>query len=52
MFASSLDAYTLHNLCINIDSYINIHNSLFSNINDNIIYIENKSILDMLLNLK
>jgi len=52
MFASSLDAYTLHNLCINIDSYINIHNSLFSNINDNIIYIENKSILDILLNLK
>jgi len=52
MFASSLDAYTLHNLCINIDSYINIHNSLFYNINDNIIYIENKSILDILLNLK
>lgn len=52
MFASSLDAYTLHNLCVNIDSYINIHNSLFSNINDNRIYIDNKSILDILLNLK
>ena len=23
MFASSLDAYTLHNLYVNIDSYIN-----------------------------
>lgn len=52
MFASSLDAYTLHNLCVNIDSYINIHNSLFSNINENRIYIDNKSILDILLNLK
>jgi hypothetical protein len=52
MFASSLDAYTLQNLCVNIDSYINIHNSLFSNNNDNSIYIDNKSILEILLNLK
>jgi len=52
MFASILDAYTLHNLCVNMDSYINIHNSLFSNNSDNSIYIDNKSILDILLNLK
>jgi len=52
MFASSLDAYTLHNLCVNMDSYINIHNSLFSNNNDNSIYIDNNSILDILLILK
>jgi hypothetical protein len=52
MFASSLDAYTLHNLCVNIDSYVNTHNSISSNINDNSILIENKSILDISLNLK
>jgi hypothetical protein len=52
MFGSSLDAYTLHSLCANIDSYINVHNSLYSNYNENSLYNANKSILDILLNLK
>jgi hypothetical protein len=48
-FALCFDAYTLHDVYNNIDSYVNIHNSLHSNSVYNNSYIVNTSILDMIL---
>jgi len=51
IFGLSISAYAIHDICVNIDSYINIHNELKSNSINNI-SITNKSIKDILLNLK
>jgi hypothetical protein len=51
-FGSSFDAYLLHNLCADIDSFINVHNSFYSNYTGDNINTINKSILDVLENLK
>jgi hypothetical protein len=48
-FALCLDAYTLHDLYNNIDSYVNIHNSMHSNSAFNNLYVVDTSILDRLL---
>ena len=48
-FALCLDAYTLHDLYNNIDSYVNIHNSMHSNSTFNNLYVVDTSILDRLL---
>lgn len=48
-FVLCLDAYTLHDLYNNIDSYVNIHNSMHSNSAFNNLYVVDTSILDRLL---
>lgn len=48
-FALCLDAYTLHDLYNNIDSYVNIHNSMHSNSAFKNLYAVDTSILDRLL---
>jgi len=48
-FALCFDAYTLHDVYNNIDSYVKIHNSLHSNSAYNDSYTIDTSILDMLL---
>ena len=52
MFGSSLDAYTLYNISTNIDSYINVHNSVISNYTENNAHIIDKSILDIIKDLR
>ena len=52
MFGLSISIYALHNICANMDSFINVHISLNPNLTNNSTYIPNKSIIDILLNLK
>jgi hypothetical protein len=48
-FALCLDAFTLHDVYTNIDSYVNVHNSLHSNSGHNNLYVIDTSILDRLM---
>ena len=48
-FALCFDAYTLHDVYNNIDSYVNVHNSLHSNSTYNNPYVVDTSILDILM---
>ena len=52
MFGLSIDAYALYKICVNIDSFINVHVSFNPNLTNNSIYLYDKSIKDILLNLK
>ena len=54
MFGLSISVYAIHDILINLDSYVNIHVKLNSNINENINLINmfSKSMKDNILNLK
>jgi hypothetical protein len=52
IFGLSIEAYALYNICINVDSFIDIHVSYNPYITNNSLYISDKSIKDILLNLK
>src|SRR5947207_1457607 len=47
MFGLSIDAYALYKICVNIDSFINVHVSFNSNITDNSIYLYDKKMKKM-----
>ena len=51
LFALGIEGYTLHYFCINLHSFINVHISLYPKIL-NSMYVSDKSIKDILLNLK
>lgn len=52
MFGLSISAYALYNICVNIDSFINVHISFNPSLTHNSVYLPNKSIKDILLNLR
>ena len=52
VFALSISAYTIHNICANMDSFIDVHNSFNYNSINNSICIANKSIKELFLNLE
>lgn len=52
VYGLSISAYTIHSISTNMDSFIDVHNSFNSNFINNSIFITNKSIKDILLNLE
>ena len=52
MFGLSISAYALYNICVNMDSFINVHISFNPYLTHNSLYIPDKSIKDILLNLR
>jgi len=52
MFGLSISAYALYSICVNIDSSINVHISFNPNLSHNSVYLPDKSIKDILLNLR